>query len=63
MHWLTLCIRVSEQWFEGHLDTMNRNFHNALEERDERAKKKLSILGTLEYYILYVLFDQSDLIL
>ena len=35
---------MNVQWFEDNLDKMNNNFHNALEERDEKAKKKLSIL-------------------
>lgn len=46
-HLQSVIVYIDLQWFEDHLDTMNRKFYNALEDRDEKAKKKLGVLGDL----------------
>ena len=35
---------IRNQWFEEQLATINTNFHDAIEERDERSRKKLEVL-------------------
>jgi hypothetical protein len=36
--------KSTQAWFEEQLSVVNKNFHDALEERDEKSQKKLEVL-------------------